>query len=118
MEYPEWASDKQKEGMGEILSIVEFGRFDISFKPGEFYEDEDHEFIVVFEWEAHNYKKLGKRHHEIRVCWDHQEFWDCYGERVYCWHFVFSDGDVSHRVSTEILFLDLFFYLDEQAITK
>lgn len=118
MKFPEWATEKQKEGMRELISIIEFGNFDITFKQSEIYDDEEHRFFAVFEWENHSCKKeMGRRHHEIEMGWGLHEFWDKHGDKIHSWQFIFSGGDCCYEISNRILFLDLFFYLDGIAKT-
>lgn len=110
---PQWATDKQLEGMKKFITIAkEYGDFDISFKPNNWGDEDRSIFIACVDWE--NYQASGRRHHEMRIGFDYEATWDCYGERVHDWQFIFAGGDATRELSTEIFFLDLFFYMDEK----
>jgi len=110
-EYPEWASEKQKEGMKQFRMIAdEFGQFNIEFKQSHYLSN--HSFDAVVTWE--NYEAKGKRKHVFWIAWDYERTWDKYGERVENWQFVFADGDATQSMSTEIFYIDLFFYMDKK----
>ncbi len=109
--YPEWATKKQKEGMEQFRMIAdEFGSFEIEFK--ESHDLSNHSFDAVVTWENHNAK--GKREHEFWIAWDYEQTWDRYGDIVEEWQFVFSDGDTSQSMSTDMFFISLFFYMDDR----
>jgi hypothetical protein len=108
---PEWANDKQIEGMKEIIGIAkEYGDFGISFKQNDYGDEDDSIFIMCLDWG--NYNTKGNRHHEMRIGFDYEQTWDCYGELVHDWQFIFAGGDATRELTTEVFFLDLFFYLD------
>ena len=113
IQYPEWANEKQKEGMELIFAIAnEYGDFDISFKPDDSgYEDESI-FYVVLDWTSHTGETKDKRHHEMMIGFDFEATWDKCGDRVHDWQFIFAHGEATREVSTEVFFLDLFFYFD------
>jgi hypothetical protein len=118
---PEWASTKQREGMNDFYELAtEYGSFDISFKQPEYYsEDDDSEFIAVLTWGYNTDKDdLGIRNHEIRVAWNHEQYFDHCSSEVDAWQFVFACGDATREMSTEVLFIDLFFFMDGIANTK
>ena len=118
---PTWASAKQQEGMSEFNDIVEqYGSFDVSFKEPDYYsDDDDSEFIATLKWGYDNDKDdLGIRKHEIRMAWNHEQYFDHCGVEVDAWQFVFACGDATREMSTEVLFIDLFFFMDGIANTK
>ena len=115
---PEWANNKQKEGMELIYAIAnEYGNFDISFKPDDSgLEDEEAEsvFYIVLDWTSHTGEAKTKRHHEMMIGFDFEATWDSCGERLHEWQFMFGNGDATREVSSEVFFLDLFFYFDDK----
>ena len=118
---PEWASVKQREGMNDFYELAtEYGSFDISFNQPEYYsEDDDSEFIAVLTWGYNTDKDdLGIRTHEIRVAWNHEQYFDHCSSEVDAWQFVFACGDATREMTTEVLFIDLFFFMDGIANTK
>ena len=118
---PEWATPKQKEGMTDFYEIAsEYGYFNISFKAPEYYdEDDDSEFFAVLTWGYDADKNdLGVCEHTIRIVWNYEQVWDCYGDELNQWQFVFAGGDATREMDTESLFLDLFFYMDKIANTR
>lgn len=105
-----WATTKQQEGMSAFLDIAsEYGNFDVSFFQSHGVEDA---FTARVEWE--NNKAEGRRSYEFHVAWDYEPTLDCLGDELHEWHFVFAHGDASREMTSEIFFLSLFFYLDEQ----
>ena len=116
--YPEWATEKQKEGMSEFFKLIEeYGNFNVSYKQPEYVDEEnqDSEFVAVVTWESHtnlSVKAKGIRHHEFRIAWNYEQYFDYQNNRVDAWQFVFAGGDATREISTEVLFMDLFFYLD------
>ena len=113
--YPEWATEKQKEGMDIFLGIAtEYGDFNITFRQDDHDYDEDaHAFFADIAW-SHNTAK-GERKHEMLIAWDYEPTWNRYNERVHHWQFLFGGGDATREVSSEVFFLDMFWYLDEKA---
>lgn len=108
---PEWANDKQLEGMKKFIAIAkEYGDFDVSFKPNNWGDEDSSIFIACIDWE--NFQAKGRRHHEMRIGFDYEATWDCYGERIHDWQFIFAGGDATRELTTEIFFLNLFFYMD------
>ena len=92
----------------------EYGDFDISFKPDDSGYDDESIFYIVLDWGSHTGEAKTKRHHEIMIGFDFEATWDRYGDRVYDWQFIFSNGEATREVTSEIFFLDLFFYLNDR----
>jgi len=118
---PEWASTKQKEGMSEFNDIVDqYGSFDVLFKEPDYYsDDDDSEFIAILTWGYNTDKDdLGIRKHEIRIAWNYEQYFDYCGEKIDSWQFIFASGDATREMDTEVLFIDLFFYMDGIANTR
>ena len=110
---PDWANDEQLDGMRQIITIAkEYGYFDVTFKQSFLYWENESVFKVCLEWENSNAK--GLRYHEMIVGFDYEETWDCYGEQVHQWQFIFDGGEVTREMTVEVFFLDLFFYLDSK----
>ncbi|MDH5639536.1 MAG: hypothetical protein OEZ04_13705 [Nitrospinota bacterium] len=102
--YPEWATDKQKEGMAEFLAVAEaYGAFVVSFdRPRSSWMGPDSFTAAV---------KYGnpERSHEFDIAFDYQDTWDCCGNLVPPhWQFLFSAGDCAREISIEVFFVDLF----------
>ena len=110
---PKWATEKQQEGMKLFNTIArEYADFEIEFTASDHDdEDEDSRFYAIITWGSFSNDK-GQRVHSFDIAYDYERTWDKYGERVYEWQFLFSGGEATREVSTEVLFLDLFFYLD------
>ena len=118
-EYPEWATEKQLEGMKKFSLIAgEYGSFEITFNQNNWVDENESVFIAVLSWGYEGTNEKGIRQHEIRCGYDYEATWDCCGNRVYQWQFIFAGGDATREMTTEVLFLDLFFYLDGIAVTK
>ena len=118
---PEWASPKQREGMDDFYELAtEYGYFDISFRAPDYYnDDDDSEFIAVLTWGYDADKDdLGIRKHEIRIAWNYEQYFDHCGDKADAWQFVFACGDATREMTTEVLFIDLFFFMDGIANTK
>jgi hypothetical protein len=112
---PSWATEKQKEGMEEFNGIAdEYGNFKVEFSQSEWADDDT--FYANITWGNHFGK--GERKHTIRIGWNYEQYFDHLGVENDTWQFIFSDGDCTREMSTEVLFLDLFSYLDGIAITK
>lgn len=117
--YPDWATEKQLEGMKKFVAIAEeYGSFEIGFETNNWGDEDDSIFIAVLTWGYEGTNEKGIRKHKIRCGWDYEATWDCYGERVHDWQFIFAGGDATRGMSTEVFFVDLFFYLDGIAETK
>jgi len=113
-EYPSWASKKQLEGMELFIGIAkEYGDFNISFKESQLCDADDSTFDVDIKWEHHT--ATGLRKHEMTVSFDYERTWNSMNERIHEWQFVFSGGEATREISTEVFFLDMFFYLDGKA---
>jgi hypothetical protein len=114
--YPEWATEKQLEGMKEASSVIqEYGNFDIEYRPGDS-DEEYHDFYIDLTW--HNSRAEGERQHELHVGWDWEPTWDRNHEQIEFWQFVFCNGDVGREISGETLYLDLFQWADRQITVK
>ncbi len=117
-EYPEWATEKQIEGMKLFTSVVDEYLFQVSveFKETDFEDvDNDSRFYAIVSWEK---PEKGKREHTFDIAFDYEPTWNHLGERIHEWQFLFSGGEATREVSNEILFMDLFFYLDKTATTE
>lgn len=113
LEYPEWANEKQKEGMELIHCIAnEYGDFDITFKPDDSGHEDESIFYIVLDWLSHTGDTEDKRHHEMMIGFDFEKTWDMHNEAIEEWQFMFGNGEATREVSTEVFFLDLFFYFD------
>ena len=114
--YPAWATKKQIEGMEEFCKIAsEYGHFEISFKKHDGLLTEDcHQFDAIVYW-GH---KSTKKDHKFNIAFDYESLWDRYGDRVFCWQFVFADGDATAPISTEVFFVDLFYESDKRLDKK
>ena len=113
---PEWANEKQREGMANFLVVLgEYGFFiDCEFVESKFEDDEhDSRFTANLEWGV---ESKGFRRHSIEICFDFESTWSHTGEQVHQWQFVFGDGEIGREMTSEILFVDLFSYLDRVAI--
>jgi len=111
---PEWANTKQLEGMRKFYRIAsEYGDFVISFvKHGEYLHDNNNSmFCATLDWNSCGDRDVEK-HYEMLIGFDYESTWDRYGEPVYDWQFIFADGDATREMTSEVFFLDLFFYLD------
>ncbi|WP_415913285.1 hypothetical protein [Neptuniibacter sp. QD37_11] len=118
--YPEWASDKQKEGMKAFLKIAEsYGNFDVKFSPYEFDSDDYHaRFVADISWGFGSMFGQGQREHRFYVGWDMQQVWSgTTGERIHQWQFDFLE-DAYHEMNLEIFYLDLFFKVDGMLLTE
>lgn len=114
MNYPEWATDKQKEGMDIFVVIVdEYHHFDIEFKKSNMDEEEYPRFEAVVTWDSNGGASLS---HEFEIGWNHEKVWAHSGEELDEWQFIFSFGDCAREMSTEIFYLDMFFFMDRNAI--
>jgi len=110
--FPEWATEKQKEGMKEFLKVADsYGQFDVIFEQSQ-YPDYENRFLAVVTWE--NIYAKGVRSHKFDIDWDYEETWDKYGDRIYQWQFLFSGGEATREISTEVFFIDLFFEIDKK----
>lgn len=54
-----------------------------------------------------------QRQHEFDIAWNYEQTWDCYGDKKEEWQFIFSGGDATREMTTEVFFIDLFFMLDK-----
>jgi len=116
-EYPEWANEKQLEGMKLFASIADEYLWDkhVSFKPHSYGDDDANEsrFIAILRWDR---EKLGMRENEFDIAFDYEAKWDHLGNRIEEWQFLFSGGEATRELSNEILFMNLFWYMDDSAI--
>lgn len=111
--YPDWATTKQEEGMKLFLSIAEEnGCFFTRFKKDNHGDDAQHSFIACLTWNNHLEKT--ERNHEMRIAWDYEQTWNRFDEEIHGWQFVFSGGETTRPVSSEMFFTDLFFYLENR----
>ena len=111
---PEWANLKQLEGMRKFYRIAsEYGDFVISFKPDNHSHEysDDSTFYAILDWNSCGNRDV-ERHHEMLIGFDYESTWDRFGDPVYEWQFIFGDGDATREMTSEVFFLDLFFYLD------
>lgn len=116
IEYPEWANDKQKEGMKKVHAIAsEYIQPDISFKEDDSGHDDESIFYIVLDWESHSCNDKGHRHHEMQIGFDYESTWDKYGDQVHEWQFMFGNGEATREMTSEVFWLDMFLYLDKFA---
>lgn len=110
--YPDWATEKQKEGMAKFTAIAdEYWVFDIEFRQDDHGdEDDESRFYADITWGEGT--PLGVRKYEFDIAFDYEATWNRHHERIHEWQFLFSGGEATREVSTEVLALDLFFYLD------
>lgn len=112
--YPSWASEKQLEGMRKFSAIAsEYITPIITFKQHENDENKDR-FTAQIEWVPIN--SVRPRNHEFDIDFDHEAAWDKYGDRIYEWQFLFSFGDASREMSTEVFFLEMFFEAEKELV--
>ncbi len=107
---PEWATEKQKEGMSLFNDIAgEYGSFVVSYRQSN-NEDVDYFFAVV-DWDCPGAKD--KRRHEFKIGWNYAKTWSHLGKVIEHWQFIFGDDEECTReVTSEIFYMDLFFYMD------
>ncbi|MGI9541938.1 MAG: hypothetical protein ACR2MX_01690 [Cyclobacteriaceae bacterium] len=70
-------------------------------------DDDNSRFTAIITWGE------PARSRSFDIAFDYEATWDCYGDRLHEWQFLFSGGEATRELSTEVFFLDLFFYLDE-----
>lgn len=114
--YPEWATDKQIEGMQLFNNVLNeyLWEASVEFKETDFADEDSTRFYAVVFWDSGD---KGKRQHEFDIAFDYEAEWDYLGERIHRWQFLFAGGEASRELTNEILFMDLFWYLDKVAVT-
>lgn len=120
VKYPDWATEKQLEGMREFGAIAyEYGNFDVEFEQeNSGCEGNFHRFYAIVTWGWEGSEK-GQRKHVFDIAFGYEKTWTAHGEEMEpYWQFLFSGGDSTREISTETFFLSLFFYLDDIAVTK
>lgn len=115
-EYPEWATEKQLEGMKLFYQILNeyLWTMDVEFKVSDHDDDSGSRFYAVVSWDQ---GEKGKRCHEFDIAFDYEATWNHLHERIHEWQFLFSGGDATRELSNEIIFMDLFWYMDREATT-
>lgn len=109
--YPDWATDKQCEGMSDFINIAdEFGSFDIGFIQVPC--GSDHEFTARVSWIHHG--DGASLSHDFRIAFEHTQMWDSCGEELHEWQFVFADGDIAHPMEMSIFYIDLFHFMNNR----
>lgn len=109
--YPEWATEKQQEGMEKFRGIAsEYHDFTIDFTQSDLGEEDSTRFYANVSWGSEGLR--GQRKHKFDIAYDYEATWDRCGVRLHEWQFLFAGGDATREISTEVFFLDLFFYLD------
>ena len=111
--YPEWATDKQMEGMKEFASVAEeYGNFDIHFRKTN-HDHGEHRFDAFVTWGGMRSNQIIQ--HQFDIAWDHESKWDRYGELLEPhWQFLFACGDATREISTEVFYLVLFDFLKQK----
>lgn len=106
--YPDWASEKQVEGMKAFSSVAkEYGDFTVEFTPTD-YDDGEHRFYAVVNWRLLG----GEMQHTFDIGWYYERTWARDGtEKEPHWQFLFAGGDATREMSTEVFFLELFQFL-------
>lgn len=115
---PDWANEKQREGMSIFNGLLDeyLSTMNVEFKPTDFPDDEeDSRFYAVVSWDQ---GEKGQRRHEFDIAFDYEATWNHRRERIHEWQFLFSGGEAVRELSNEILFMDLFWYLDRTATTE
>jgi len=114
--YPEWATARQIEGMQLFNNVLNeyLWAASVEFKETDFEDESGTRFYAVVFWDSDD---KGKRQHEFDVAFDYEAEWDHLGKRIHRWQFLFAGGDVSRELTNEILFMELFWYLDKVAVT-
>jgi len=107
---PEWASEKQKEGMKAFLQIAEeYGQFNFEFKEETF--DEDIGFGVDVKWNPYG---RGMRVIEFAVFWNYEQLFNHRDEPFDAWQFVFAES--GFEISGQLFYMELFQRIDEQLV--
>ena len=110
--FPDWATEKQKEGMEKFRSVAEeFGNFAIVFEKSEDQEDRPDSFDAVVSW--WNAYSSVERKHTFHIDFDFEQTWNHLHERIYQWQFVFG-GEIGREILVEYFYLELFSELDKK----
>ena len=115
LKFPEWASDKIKEGMSAFVGIVETYPsldMDISFQQLTF--DDEIGFDAEVSWLEFGIKI--KKSVLFHVVWNYEQLFTPFDERFDCWQFVFDD--VGREISVELFFVELFFSVKKMLIKE
>lgn len=105
---PEWATDKEQEGMKSFLEIVEeYGQFEVEFKPTTFADDIGFDADVKwFSFDTHARKV------SFSVHWNYEQMFNNLNEKVDTWQFVFADSGFT--ISGQLFYMELFQRLNEK----
>lgn len=121
--YPEWASEKQKEGMLEFSKIAnEHGIFEIAFEQGNNDDSDDSDdsdkslFEVALTWTPLD--STVARTHLMTVDFNYEQTWNHLGEELCEWQFVFGSGDCTRSMCSEMFYTDVFFRTDALLSTE
>lgn len=106
-ELPDWADDKEKEGMKAFLDIVEeYGMFEVTFKQSTFADDMGFEADVRwFSFDTHG------RAVPFSIYWNYEQLFNHLNEKVNTWQFVFSDS--GFEMSGQLFYMELFQRLND-----
>lgn len=105
---PEWASDKEKEGMKAFLEIVEeYGQFTVEFKASKFPEDVGFEASVS--WGRFD---RGDISIPFSIFWNYDQLFNQLNEKVDTWQFVICDSGFT--ISSQLFYMELFQRVDEK----
>lgn len=113
---PEWATNKEQEGMKAFLEIVnEYGQFEVEFKPTTFADDVGFEAVVSWSPFARPdiiHKVPYSIHYNFEQLFNHEN------AKINTWQFVFDDNGI--EISGQVFYMELFQYLDKQisSLTK
>ena len=107
---PDWANEKQIEGMKAFLEIAEeYGQFNFEFKDRTF--DEDTGFSVDVKWNPYG---RGERVVEFSVFWNYEQLFNHRSESIDTWQFVFADN--GFEMSGQLFYMELFQQVDNQLV--
>jgi hypothetical protein len=107
---PEWADDKEKEGMKAFLEIVEeYGNFTVEFKQSTFADDIG--FDANVSWGRFD---KGEVVIQFSVFWNYEQLFNYLNEKIDTWQFVFCDSGFT--MSSQLFYMELFQKLDEKLV--
>lgn len=107
--FPEWATEKQKEGMQVFYDLTtSLLPFETVFEISDDVERE-HQFVAKVLWTRY---ELGDREVTFVVDWDYQELFSSDGCRIYVWQCVLEE-DFGMSLSQEFFCMYMFQELDK-----
>jgi hypothetical protein len=107
---PEWATDKEQEGMKSFLKIVEeYGQFEVEFKSTTFADDIG--FYATVSWSPFARPDIVHKV-EYSIHYNFEQLFNSGLEKINTWQFVFEDN--GFQMSGQLFYMELFQHLDKK----